>query len=289
MLVSDFARTSGDRQRTPSSETAWSRVPARTNQTATPESTICSSLQSVHAGIEQIYTALDDLVAAFHLDDAAVVLDEPTVGRQVFRAGRTPIEHNSNLLLEAAPGLYTKPELTADQINAESFLTCCSLALHLEMLRYDAWHDSLTGLFDRRSFEHLLDMSVARSRRYDWSFTLVLIDIDYFKAFNDHHGHAGGDRSLKALADRFQTVLRIGDVASRIGGDEFALILPNADPREIPDLLTRIARSPASPIPCPPFSFGWARCPSDATEAEKLFEIADHALYAHKASRPQGA
>ena len=70
----------------------------------------------------------------------------------------------------------------------------------MEVLRYDSWHDPLTGLFDRRSFDRLLEMSVARSLRYHWPFTLVVIDLDGLKQINDGQGHAAGDAALQALA-----------------------------------------------------------------------------------------
>ena len=115
----------------------------------------------------------------------------------------------------------------------------------MEVLRYDSWHDPLTGLFDRRSFDRLLEMSVARSLRYHWPFTLVVIDLDGLKQINDTEGHAAGDAALQALSERFRRVLRFGDNAARIGGDEFAVILPNTDPDDVPTLLERIGVQPA--------------------------------------------
>lgn len=288
MLVTDATRESDDSARDAPQSLDWTRAVGTIVAERGPSATVTAPLLTSNSGIEHIYLALDELVSAFSLDDALIIVEERSIGRQVFRSGRRPIESGASALIESEPGLYTSPGLPR-AFDTDAFLQACELALHLEMLRYDAWHDSLTGLFDRRSFEHLLEMSVARSRRYDWAFTLVLIDVDEFKDLNDRLGHAGGDRALRSLAERFLSVLRIGDIAARIGGDEFALILPNAEPREIPDLLLRIARSSASPTPCPPFSYGWARCPNDAATASELFDIADRALYAHKAGRPQGA
>ncbi len=121
----------------------------------------------------------------------------------------------------------------------------------MEVLRYDSWHDPLTGLFDRRSFDRLLEMSVARSLRYHWPFTLVVIDLDDLKQINDGQGHAAGDAALQALGERFRRVLRFGDNAARIGGDEFAVILPNTDPDDVPMLLERIGSSQLGDRPCP--------------------------------------
>ena len=158
----------------------------------------------------------------------------------------------------------------------------------MEVLRYDSWHDPLTGLFDRRSFDRLLEMSVARSLRYHWPFTLVVIDLDGLKAINDRQGHAAGDAALQALGERFRRVLRFGDNAARIGGDEFAIILPNTDPDDVPMLLERIGSSQLGDRPCPAFSYGVAQCPAEADDMESLFKLADARLYeAKNAPRPR--
>jgi diguanylate cyclase (GGDEF)-like protein len=160
------------------------------------------------------------------------------------------------------------------------------VALRMEVLRYDSWHDPLTGLYDRRSFDRLLDMSVARSFRYHWPFTLVVIDLDGLKTINDTEGHAGGDAALRALGERFRRVLRFGDNAARIGGDEFALILPNTDPDDVPMLLERIGATQLGDRPCPPFSYGVAQCPNESDDVDSLFKLADSRLYEAKGARP---
>jgi len=237
------------------------------------------------SGIALIYRALDELVEQFQLADAAIVVDEPSLGRQVFRAGRRPIEPDDEDLIIAEPGLYTDPPLPEQSVDATTVTSLCLLALRLDNLRYDAWHDPLTGLFDRRSFDRLLDMAVARSARYNWPFTLVLIDLDGFKELNDEQGHAAGDRALRELSDRFKTVLRFGDNAARLGGDEFALILPDTDPEEVPALLERVAATPSGGVAITAFSYGIASCPSEADTFDTLFRLADERLYEAKGNR----
>lgn len=247
---------------------------------------LVAELATSDSGLRIIYRALDELVEQHALADAAIVIDEPGLGRQVFRAGRKPLDDLSGeALLTAAPGLYADPPLEPATVDATLLTGLCVVALRMEVLRYDSWHDPLTNLFDRRSFDRLLEMSVARSTRYHWPFTLVVIDLDGLKEINDTEGHAGGDRALRALGERFRRVLRFGDNAARIGGDEFAVILPNTDPDDVPMLLERIGSTQLGDRPCPPFSYGVAQCPTEADNTEELFKLADTRLYEAKAAR----
>ena len=98
-----------------------------------------------------------------------------------------------------------------------------------EHLRHLADHDPLTGLRNRRLFEHDLRLQVARSRRYGEQAALMVIDLDDFKRVNDRHGHKVGDDTLKAVARALTRRLRETDLVARLGGDEFAVLLPHID------------------------------------------------------------
>jgi diguanylate cyclase (GGDEF)-like protein/PAS domain S-box-containing protein len=98
-----------------------------------------------------------------------------------------------------------------------------------EHLRHLADHDHLTGLRNRRLFDHDLKLQVARSQRYGEMAGLVIIDLDNFKAVNDSHGHAAGDDVLRAVARALTRRLRESDLVSRLGSDEFAVMLPHVD------------------------------------------------------------
>ena len=238
------------------------------------------------SGIATIYRALDVLIDQFGLDDATVVVEEATLGRQVFCAGRRPLRADEKGLLEAAPGLYTRPALDDQRLDRSLLQSLCELALRLDVLRYDAGHDPLTGLFDRRSFDRLLQMAIARSNRYGRPFTLVMLDLDHFKTLNDEQGHPAGDAVLRDLGERFRRALRFGDTAGRIGGDEFAMILPNTESDLVPSLLDRLRNAAGVERACPAFSFGMAQCPSEASELDKLVELADaRLLQAKRATR----
>jgi diguanylate cyclase (GGDEF)-like protein len=89
--------------------------------------------------------------------------------------------------------------------------------------------DPLTSLENRRSFMEQAGVEIARSRRYDLPLSLVLLDVDHFKAINDSRGHAAGDHVLASLGTLLASELRTCDVAARWGGEEFVLLLPNTD------------------------------------------------------------
>ena len=99
-------------------------------------------------------------------------------------------------------------------------------------LRHLADHDPLTGLVNRRGFGRELRRHVSRLARYGARGALLMLDLDNFKRYNDAHGHAGGDELLRTVASTLNARLRGGDVLGRIGGDEFAVLLPEATPEQ---------------------------------------------------------
>jgi diguanylate cyclase (GGDEF)-like protein len=96
-----------------------------------------------------------------------------------------------------------------------------------------AEHDPLTGLWNRRRFEEELHREAARCRRYAECSAVLMIDLDEFKSVNDTHGHQAGDELLELVASRIRAALRQSDSVARIGGDEFAAILPNIAPEDV--------------------------------------------------------
>src|SRR5262249_2910131 len=98
-----------------------------------------------------------------------------------------------------------------------------------ETLRLQATRDALTGCFNRRGILELLERELARARRPGTPTSIVLGDLDHFKAVNDGHGHAGGDAVLRGVAQRLARSLREYDAVGRYGGEEFLLVLPQCD------------------------------------------------------------
>jgi diguanylate cyclase (GGDEF)-like protein len=156
--------------------------------------------------------------------------------------------------------------------------------------------DSLTGLANRRAFDERLQEEWARARRDGTQLSLLLIDVDHFKKFNDHYGHLAGDGCLRALGRILSAhAKRPADLAARYGGEEFAVLMPNTGPdgcaevgegirRALHDLSMLHAQNPPSRLVTA--SVGAATSlPSDATMAcDALVAAADRALYAAKDS-----
>ena len=115
-----------------------------------------------------------------------------------------------------------------------------ALHTHAEELRVLATTDPLTGLANRRTAEQRLQAEAARSQRYGHPLTVVALDLNRFKQINDEYGHAAGDLVLQAFAQRLSTAVRLSDLAVRMGGDEFMLVLPECRIEQVPALFGRI-------------------------------------------------
>src|SRR3954454_11876604 len=118
-----------------------------------------------------------------------------------------------------------------------------------EQLRYQAFHDALTGLANRALFEDRLTLALARVRRHGGQLAVVFVDLDDFKTVNDSLGHAVGDELLRTTARRLATCLRAQDTAARLGGDEFAVLLEDlAGPEEAWEIAERLRRALEPPV-----------------------------------------
>lgn len=157
-----------------------------------------------------------------------------------------------------------------------------------ESAREAALRDSLTGLGNHRAFQEAVTRMVEGARRYGTAFSLVLIDIDEFKRINDTKGHATGDQLLSEVGALISATIRHTDAAFRVGGDEFALLLPHTDAggaivlarrllaRGLEDRVAGLYRWPIS------FSAGVTACPEFGTTRLELTSQADAALYRGK-------
>jgi two-component system cell cycle response regulator len=144
--------------------------------------------------------------------------------------------------------------------------------------------DALTGLSNRRTFDEHLDSMLAQQRKTGQSFALVIFDIDHFKSINDTRGHPEGDRVLQDVASVASRHLRAGEQIFRIGGEEFAIVIPGDGKTGMTvaeRVRSAVQNEPREPR-LPTLSAGVAAFPQDAQTREGLFQAADLALYAAK-------
>lgn len=161
-----------------------------------------------------------------------------------------------------------------------------------ETLRVQSIRDPLTGLFNRRYLEENLSREMLRCERRRLPLSLLMLDIDHFKRFNDRHGHAAGDALLAHVGQSLRTLVRSEDIPCRYGGEEFTIVMPETDAttaiQRAEEIRQAIAGSsilhmgkPLGPITA---SIGVATAPEDSTDPERLQALADATLYRAKAA-----
>ncbi|MEU8078980.1 diguanylate cyclase [Catellatospora citrea] len=165
------------------------------------------------------------------------------------------------------------------------------LAVQRARLTELAVRDPLTGLHNRRSFEDRLNAALSRAGRAESAVSLLMLDLDHFKAVNDRHGHPAGDQVLRTVAALLVRELRGVDMAARLGGEEFGVLLPGIGHRDAVAVAERLRAAIAR---CPVVlagvtiqvtaSFGVVSRPADGRTADELLARADDALYRAKRS-----
>jgi diguanylate cyclase (GGDEF)-like protein/PAS domain S-box-containing protein len=161
-----------------------------------------------------------------------------------------------------------------------------------EHLRHLADHDPLTGLRNRRLFEHDLKLQIGRCKRYGERAVLVVIDLDTFKQINDRYGHKTGDDTLRVVARTLTRRLRTTDLMARLGGDEFAALLPHTDRQGaeiVADDLTRVITAcsidTGDTVVHPSGSVGFTLLTEHTESDEQALVAADQAMYAAKRAK----
>ena len=158
----------------------------------------------------------------------------------------------------------------------------------LKKIRLNAVTDPLTGLYNRRLFAESFEKELNRARRYGLPLGIVILDLHRFKEVNDKYGHPRGDEVLRAAAITLQKALRTSDSAFRIGGDEFALLLPQTDAAQAIALSSRIESVFAETLRPLQLTFavtmdhGVATFPQDGDQSDQLIRVADERLYRFK-------
>lgn len=162
-----------------------------------------------------------------------------------------------------------------------------------ETIQYQANYDLLTNLPNRNFFYNRLNWMLEQSRHIPNAFSLMLIDLDYFKEINDTLGHEAGDELLVKIGNRLQQCLNKGDLVARLGGDEFGLLISGEHSNEeLETIAQHLIAMVANPIAIRNIrdcsmtsSLGIARYPKDGSTVEQLLKAAEHALYSAKANQ----
>jgi len=189
-----------------------------------------------------------------------------------------------------------RPITKSDVVSLMNYATQVGLAIesfqsHQRMLSL-SFTDSMTGLYNRRFFDKTLAQEVNRCQRYNRHCSLMLIDIDHFKRVNDTYGHDAGDEIIQQVAGILQKNVRGLDVVSRIGGEEFAIILPETPPNNVNVVVERLLREFRHTKPIVKImaakkeaitvSLGVAIYRGGSVSPQSLFKLADKSLYRAK-------
>lgn len=224
--------------------------------------------------------------AAYSIVDARKArLDDTETTRVLslpFRAAGVPVGTITGRLSGEEP---SHDRLEAATLFAQHAAALIDVAYALRREQRAAVTDPLTGLLNRRGFEERFQEELVRAARDDQSTAIIICDCDGLKTMNDVRGHEQGDALLELVASCFRTAKRVSDVASRYGGDEFALLLPEADAETALAVAERIRSAVASETLAGfrlSGSFGVAVFPLHGSTTTELLRVADDALYRAK-------
>ncbi len=188
-------------------------------------------------------------------------------------------------------GAFTQNDMTLANAIGEQVGMAVERAHLFDEINRLAITDALTGLYNRRYLANILEEEVKRSDRYAHPLSFIMIDIDHFKFYNDHHGHPMGDEVLRTLARLLRDSVRDVDTVFRYGGEEFSVLAPELDKEDVSFLAERLRKvvkdhrfsfEDEQPEGDLTISIGVASFPDDAADGAELIQRSDQALYLAK-------
>ena len=239
------------------------------------------NLTIVHKVIDESHSVSLEDVGDLETRIKSVLLDKPRIGGVV------------------GIGISTKKTITkSQQVAINGLLTTLlnvigsirAISKYTKEIEYYATRDPLTELYNQRVFWEFLEYEVNRARRQKYKFALLVIDLDNFKLINDTYGHAFGDAFLQNFARILRNITRKSDIVARFGGDEFCIIMPEADEEQAYSLAQRIKeaaeenaiQAPDGKPVSATVSIGIAVYPDHGTNPKDLFMVADNMMYKAK-------
>lgn len=186
-------------------------------------------------------------------------------------------------------GVHLALQNILPSVSSATAMALANLRLR-EILRNQSIRDPLTGLYNRRYLEESFDRELRRAVRHQHRLSVLMLDVDHFKAFNDRYGHDAGDAVLRTLAEVMQQIFRGEDMVCRYGGEEFAVILSDTGGEsalpiaaKLSERVQRISiRAGGQELPPITISGGLAEFPTDGTSPDQLLRAADERLYEAK-------
>jgi diguanylate cyclase (GGDEF)-like protein len=248
------------------------------------------------SSVMKAHSRPDELVyRAANTAQMVSILAGKSGARAAFTSTAVPLMVETNVIGVLAfthPGEQELPDNRQNVIRllADQAALAVNNALLFQRISRQAYTDSLTGLPNRRAFDMRLDDETRRSSRYQHTFSLIMFDVDSFKAINDRYGHPFGDRFLQIVIGCIRKQLRETDFFARFGGDEFAIILPETDYETAYNLSRRLESVTEDCVielsdgdrQHVSISIGLASYPRHAISASALMLAADQALYRAK-------
>ncbi len=192
--------------------------------------------------------------------------------------------------MKSAKGAFGQTDIRLFEAVAEHVAIALENARTYQHTKELSNRDELTGLYNRRYFFERFEREVERGKRYNRTFSMIILDLDHFKRYNDNFGHLSGDRALREVARALERSTRKVDVLARYGGEEFVAILPETDKEDallvaekLLQAVEDIGLGASEGGELLTITAGVASFPLDSTDAIDLIEHADKALYTGKA------